>query len=200
MKLIPGDILLIHTFEGILPKTVQKFQMKADAEAGYYNHSARYFGKVDGVDIIFGAEEKDWDDNKGKLKNASACFNPLEIYLNASKYKILVLRSKTSYNEARIQMLMMKWSGAPYDFKNLLGDQLMQYWTGWWWGRKKKNAAKLMLCHELTMKTDNEYSGRFPDWNRGRVADEYRDPSFDHYNLYVHPSGDWWVEKQTIKK
>ena len=171
-----GDIGLLHTEDGVLPKAVQYFQQKVDYKSGYYNHSFIYYG--DGV--ILEAAPKEWIDPetgehiKGKLIHAAANFNTLSIYTDhPDKYEILWLTPKVLCNAKRIQYLMRKWSGTPYDFKNLLGDQIIQYLFGRWWGRNKKIADKLMVCHELVMRIYNEYSGIFPDWNKSRVADIY---------------------------
>lgn len=177
----PGDIILVHTKEGVIPKAVQYFQEKYDKESGRWNHSMRYYGVVDGVHTVLEAAIKEWDDNDGNLTQARACFNPLSNYSShPDKYELLVLTPKMPYNKGVIQRLMMKWEGTPYDYHNLLGDQIVQYLTGWWWGRKKKRAAKKMVCHELTMKVDNEYRGTFSDWNKAKVSDIYWSVCFEH--------------------
>lgn len=182
-----GDTILIHTKYGILPRAVQRFQSKEDKESGYYNHSGKAWVELGVEPEILEAAPKDWDENKGKLIRAGLYFNPLRNYLDPDKYEILILKPVIPYDRPEILEIMKKWEGTPYEMHNLLGDQIIQYIFGWWWGRDEKIAHKLMVCHEGTMKIDNDYSGGrlFENWHRGMIKDIYHEPMFTRHRLII---------------
>jgi hypothetical protein len=181
-----GTIGLIHTENGILPRAVQKFQMKKDAKSGTYNHSFVYIGKWV-RDVMIEAAIKEFEDNQGRMVNAGAYVNPLDIYSDYHKYKTLYLEPAFEVDEDVFMDAVFQWEGTPYDFKNLLGDQILYYTLRWWWGGKNNNRAKnQMVCHELTMNIWNTYWENkypmelvpFPNAHMAQVSDIYYSPFF----------------------
>ena len=68
-----GDILLVHT-NSTMGKIIQKFQMRKDKDAGYYNHSG----------IIYVGKHRTWvaeaSQVKGRKIKAAVVFTPLDEY------------------------------------------------------------------------------------------------------------------------
>lgn len=184
-------IYLIHTKTGVLPRNVQRFQMRLDKESGYWNHSGIVLSSISGT-YIFEASTKDFANNHGRLSRAGAYINPAYIYYNKDNYEILLLEPNDSFwnvldigglhKSYKTEYSTFYLEGTPYDFKNLLGDQIVQYLIGRWIGRTGKAAKKRMVCHELTMNWCNLVAGRdiFPGAHRALVKDIYYSPYFNH--------------------
>lgn len=185
-------IYLIHTKSGVLPRNVQRFQMRLDKESGYWNHSGIALSSISG-EYIFEASTKDFGDNRGRLSRAGAYINPSDIYEGNDNYEILLLEPNDSfwmalgdgadtYKSLKTEWATLYLEGTPYDFRNLLGDQIVQYLIGRWIGRTGRAAKKRMVCHELTMNWCNLVAGRdiFPGAHRALVKDIYYSHYFNH--------------------
>ena len=168
-----GDIILVHSTSKIA-KIIQKFQMKKDKEAGYWNHSGLIFVDESGVYVVEMAEVEGY-----KVK-AATVFTPIAEY---NDRELLILTPKTIVNVVTFKQIVFKYIGIPYDYKNLLIHQVWRLLTGDWIGRNKKKAWKRMICHEFTQKIWDEYAGYFPEWNRGKVYNIYRSKFFKRVKI-----------------
>ena len=169
-----GDILLVHS-QSWLAKIIQKFQMKKDPEAGYWNHSGIIFVDSSGVYVVEAAEIEGY-----KVKSA-VVITPLHEYTNSER-ELLLLSANKEPSE-RFKRIMFKYVGIPYDYKNLVWDQVWRLLKGVWRGRDKEKAWKRMVCHEYVQKVWNEYNGIFPEWNKAMVSEEYHSKDFTHKEI-----------------
>ena len=178
-----GQILLVHSTSK-LAKIIQKFQMRNDPEAGYWNHSGLIWVDPSGVYVVEMAEVKDY-----KVR-ANTVFTPISEYLNSDRELLILTPTKQMMlpgNTERLfqfKRIVYDYIGTPYDYKNLLVHQVWRLLTrGKWIGRKKAKAAKRMVCHEFTQKIWNEHSGIFTDWNEASVARIFNSKHFTHTKL-----------------
>ena len=206
-----GDILLVHT-NSTMGKIIQKFQMRKDKDAGYYNHSG----------IIYVGKHRTWvaeaSQVKGRKIKAAVVFTPLDEYtrryececgwggvpggfnvgidlkckkcgslnvVKSKRYELLLLQQKENawINPGVIEEKMFPLMGIPYDYRNLLFQQIRRLVTGIWVGRGKEKGWKRMVCHEFTQYLWNELWHIFPDYNKGSVSKIYRSPYFVHKKL-----------------
>ena len=176
------SIVLIRTLHGFLPRVVQKVQMKKDPVSGIWNHSGVRV-RYEGVDSIFEASWKEWEENIGKMKNAGAYFNKMSNYLgHPDKYEILEIEIPIDIFQGAILESILKYEGTPYDFGNLLLHQIVYYIWDKWIGRTPDMATKTMVCHEITMNVINEMYDRmgkalpFLNPHQAQVSDIYHKP------------------------
>lgn len=181
-----GDIFLVHT-NSKMGKIIQGFQSKEDPESGKWNHSGIILMAASGAYVVEEAEIEGY-----KLK-AAAIITPLDEYKKRNeahmkeygepRYKFMLLEYKRNYDRLRIERLLFKWVGLPYDYPNLLKHQIVLKLFGWWSGKNKRRAARRMVCHEFTQFIWEKQLGIFPDWNKARVADIYNSKHFIHKPL-----------------
>lgn len=174
-----GDIFLVHS-TSTLARIIQKFQMRNDKEAGYWNHSGILYKSQHGdIYIIEEAEIIGY-----KLR-ASVVFTPIEKYLKSDKTLMVCSRTQEwkGQDAADFEHVLFKYVGIPYDYGNLLVHQIVRLLKGKWIGRKKAKAWKKMVCHEFTMTVWDEFAGIFPERHMARVSDIYRSPHFQHMEL-----------------
>lgn len=169
-----GDIILVHS-ESKIAKIIQKFQMKNDPKAGYWNHSGLIYVAKSGTYVVEMAEIEGY-----KFK-ASTVFTPINEYLESDRE--LLLLSVRAKPQDLFEEIMFKYIGIPYDYKNLLIHQVIRLLTGKWRGRSKSKAWKRMVCHEFTQKIWDEYLGIFPEWNKASIAEIYNSTYFKHYEI-----------------
>lgn len=163
---------------GTLSKIIQKFQMKQDPEAGKWNHT----GII--VDLPAGIYVQEEAEVKGYALRASVVYTPIEEYLR-SDAELLLLTPKNYEADAdpRFMRILLSLVGVPYDYRNLLHDQIIRITRGIWVGRKKERARKRMVCHEMTMTAWDDYAGIFENPHQANVIDIFRSPHFDHIPL-----------------
>lgn len=189
-----GTIICVETREGFLPPAIQYFQKFDDKAAGVNNHTMLYF-KDACLDMVLEGGVKQFDGKKHRQRQARVVFNPLGIYTDyPEKYKLTYLEPVFDFDETLMRRLMFKWEGTPYEFHNLLGDQIIQYlsflWSenGWWIGRKGESAKGKVVCHELAMVIWHELTAEmwgndkalFPEFYRARVSDMFNNKLFIH--------------------
>lgn len=154
------SVVLIHTNDSFLPMVVQKFQSMKNPESGMWNHSGIRV-QMGHLDVIFEASWKEWEDVRGKKKNAGAYLNPFSNYYgicHRDKYSILEIQLPDAILDPYVLYhKILKYEGTPYDFGNLLLHQVVYYTFEKWIGRKAYRAASTMVCHELTMTVLNAY-------------------------------------------
>lgn len=158
-----------------LANIIQKFQMRKDPLAGYWNHSGIIFTHSSGTYVVEAAEVEGY-----KIRSA-VIFTPIEEYLNSDK-ELLLLSAKNPPGE-KFSQIMLKYVGIPYDYKNLVWDQVWRLVAGIWRGRDKERAWKRMVCHEFVQKVWNEYIGIFPDWHKAMISEEFHSTYFYHIEL-----------------
>ena len=177
-----GMILLVHSTSKIA-KIIQKFQMKNDEKAGYWNHSGLIEVASHGVYVHEMAEAP------GRKVIASTVCTPISEYLSRD-CELLVLQPRQQiclpqgterYRD--FMKIIYKYNGTPYDYGNLMLHQIWRLLTGKWIGKSKAKAAKSMVCHEYTQKIWNEHSGIFLNWNQASVANIFNSPHFEHIEL-----------------
>lgn len=168
-----GDILLVHS-ESKLAKIIQKFQMKKDPKAGYWNHS----GIIEVA--AWGVYVREMAEAPGRKVWASTVCTPIEDYINSER-ELLLLTPKVEIDEDgynNFMRIVYKYTGTPYDYGNLAFHQIVRLLTGKWIGKKKAEASKSMVCHEYVQKIWDEYAGIFPEWNRAKVSNIYHSKYF----------------------
>lgn len=171
-----GSILLVHS-TSMMAKIIQWFQMKKDKEAGYYNHS----GLI--VKVWYGTYVVEQAEIMGYKFRASVVWTPINEYLESGRTLLILDPIKDVSKDPDFMQILSLYNGIPYDYKNLLWDQVWRLLRGKWTGRKKKKAWKKMVCHEFSMTVWDEYSGIFPDRHMAKVSDIFRSPHFRHVHL-----------------
>ena len=176
-------------------KAIQQFQSIHDKQAGKWNHSAIHLQTYNDFYVV---EEAPIENRKIK---ASGIITPLMHYTDQipKGMDLLYLVPKFEFNEVALEQILMKHIGVPYDYKSLLGDQIIRTLSRngeFWLGRKGEKAARRMVCHEFVQHVWHEYSKEhmdrilFPDWWKGDVAHEYYSPDFEHKNMIPYPFDD----------
>lgn len=163
-----GDIILVHSTSK-LARIIQKFQMRKDKEAGYYNHSGLVWVDESGTYVVEMAEVR-----KRKVR-ANTVFTPIDEY---GGRELLLLTPIGPIDTIEFKRIVYDYVGTPYDYNNLLRHQVVRLLTGVWIGRKKKKADKRMVCHEFVQKIWDDYSGIFPEWNQAKVSNIYHSTHF----------------------
>ena len=172
-----GTIVFVST-KSWMGRIIQWFQKRADKESGKYNHTGIYLKDVSGDYIVEATQ------SRGNKVRAAVCITPLSSY-SGKKYTLLFKEPTFDYNENYARALIFSWVGVPYDYKNLIVHQMIQYLFGWWLGRKRKKAHKKVVSHEFTMAFWNDMKPvhllnpvLFPDWHKARVRDIYHNKHF----------------------
>lgn len=176
-RLKTGDIILVHTKVGVLPKLIQHFQQKEDLYSGRYNHSVLVYeanGKVYAAEMNYRPHIQ----GIKKFLTASFVFTPIENYTQDDKFELLVLKPKDPVDKQKFGEKLFEFVGTPYDIQNLTSHQRKRIKKGEWKG-KVKNASEELICHELVMTTYQEYRpGYFPKCYEGSVKDIYYSDKF----------------------
>lgn len=189
-----GDIIGVKGTKW-LSKRIQDFQFLADEESYYINHTGIiYIDSVGTVWVIESDYLTDW-----KLK-APVKPTLLSEYMESDAELFLFQFNELldiRYDEGIIIKEIFRWMGYPYDFKNLLGDQIiltLSQWVakkinkpGWelWLGRTNRHKKRL-ICHEYSQLVWNEYSkkligsesGIFEQCNKGKVSEVFNSKYF----------------------
>lgn len=192
-----GTIILVQTLDGFLPKAIQWFQKFDDPVAGVNNHAMLYF-RDSCEDLVLEGGVKKFDDIEMKSRQARVVFNPLSNYTDhPEKYKLTFLEPTFEYDEILMRRIMFMLEGLPYEYHNLLGDQIVQYVSfmlgskkGWWIGRKGMSASGRVICQELaqlpwyllTRQMWGENNALFKDFYRGLVSRVTDTPHFKDIN------------------
>ena len=77
------------------------------------------------------------------------------------EFELLLLQPKERLNESKIESVLLKYVGTPYDYMNLLKHQIVRTLFGWWTGRNKKSSDNMMIRHELSQTVWDELPARF---------------------------------------
>lgn len=165
-----GDIIFIkgHSKRAEL---IRDFQSKRDPEAGQWNHTGILLKTRYGVYVVEAAEVE------GRKLKAAIVVTPLWSYVDQVK-EWKIKEAAFDYSEFDMEQILLKYVGVPYDYRNLLGDQVIRTLTGWYPGRKDLNAWKRMTCHEFTMKAWDEMRGIFPEYYKGDIETIYHSDYF----------------------
>jgi len=170
-----GDVLLVHGTSK-LSKIIQKFQMRKDAAAGYWNHSGIIWVDKSGTYVVEMAEVK------GYKFRGSTVFTPINEYFESDR-EILLLEYKGEIDEVAFRKIVYDYIGIPYDYVNLIWHQPLRILKGIWRGRSVDKAWKKMVCHEFVQKVWHEYKGIFPNWNKAMISEEFHSDKFKHVEL-----------------
>lgn len=180
MEYKTGDIMLIHTFEGVLPKAIRHYQMKEDITAGYYNHSALIYVSHGRTYVA----EMNYKFNVKGIKRfltATLVFTPVEFYLNSAKYRVLLLKPKEPISPDLIGQKILEFVGTPYDIQSLVFHQRKRILQKIWKGSTNYEIAKQQfVCHEFVQTVWQELrGGSFPECYKGNVCDIYYSKFFN---------------------
>lgn len=160
-----GDIILIHTKKGFVPKGIRFFTKC------HYNHSAIVVMSMGELCILEAIE-------RGLMITKT-----LEQYLEETprKREIVVLRPKLGFKVKKhtLYSRLKDIIGRPYDFKSLLYSQLIQQITKKyrWKGARNMKASKHIYCSEACAYA---YPKIFPNWWAISPADIFKSDKFDH--------------------
>ena len=171
-----------------LSKKIQQFQYLADPESGSVNHLFLIYVDKFGTEWAYEADFlKDF-----KLK-AAVKPKKFQEYLDAD-VGLILFRPYFPVDEKKFYDCMQKHVGKPYDYKNLLGDQIILKLSQWvgrkigkpdfeiWLGRNARSTKRL-VCHEYVQLVYNEYNGMFPDHKRAKVSAVYHNINFQKITL-----------------
>ena len=142
-----GDILLIHTKKGFLPKGIRW------ATKCHYNHAALVVKAMGELYILEAVE------------NGFILTKSLEKFLKEipEKREIMGRRPKTqNFTSFRDSYLRIGFIiGNKYDYKSLLWSQLIWQFTKKWRGKRDIKASKRIYCSEACAYA---YYYLFPEW------------------------------------
>ena len=144
-----GDLILVHSKKGIVPKLIRTFSKC------YYNHAAIVVKAMNELYVLEAT-------GRGLLITQS-----LEEYLKEtpSKREILIRRPKRQSEEGILKAYeaLSEIIGNKYDFKSLLFSQFIYQITDEksWKGKKGAKAANKVYCSEAYAYA---YSDLFPKW------------------------------------
>ena len=170
-------------------KVIQKFQMRRDEVAGRWNHTGLIYQSPYDFYLFEQAPIKD-----RKLK-ANSNMTHLQHYTGqvVDGLELLYLIPAFEYNPYYMELLLVEYSGIPYDYTSLLKYQVVRTLFNLWTGRIGKNASKRMVCHEFVMFIWNEYTKRylgfeiFPGWATGNVELMFYSAYFMHEVTLPNP-------------
>lgn len=168
-----GDILLVSG-SSTRARIIQKFQSKHDQASGKWNHSGIIYRSQHGIYVV---EETEIE---GRKLKAASRITPIYKYLENPEYEIKLLTPtrKTAPEPEIFERILFKYIGIPYDYLNLIHDQVIRTLTGKWTGRKRQ-AWKRMLCHEFTMFIWHTYNQElFKEYYKGDVSQIFHSPCF----------------------
>lgn len=160
-------------------RIIQKFQQIRDKKSGIYNHSGILFETAYGYYVV---EQTQIEGRKWK---AAARIRPLAHYtFNPDKYELLFLKPVFPLDLSIFEPILMKYCGVPYDYFNLLHDQVNRTLFNKWIGRVGKKAEKRTICHEHTQFIFNKYDpALFPEYYKGNVSDLFHSIHFKHLQI-----------------
>ena len=161
MDIKEGDIILVHTKKGFIPKGIRYFTKC------HYNHSAivvRAFRTLCVLESV----------GRGFMITKT-----LEEYIEETpeKREILALRAIEKLDKPNFYNRIKDILGHPYDFKSLLYSQLIQQLTKRyiWKGARNVKASKRVYCSEACAYV---YPEIFPNWWAVAPVDIYNEKRF----------------------
>lgn len=153
-----GDIILVHTKKGFIPKAIRLFTKC------HYNHAAlvvEAFGELCIVEAI----------GRGLMITKT-----LKEYLEETPDKrgILVLRASDKLDRSNFYVRLKDIIGHAYDFKSLFYSQVIQQLTKRyrWKGPRNVKASKRLYCSEACAYV---YPNIFPNWWAIAPVDIYKE-------------------------
>ena len=182
MKLQTGDIIGI-TGKKWLSKKIQQFQYLSDPSSGSINHSLLIY--VDKFGQEWAYEADFLKDFKFKAAVKPKLFKE---YTDAD-VGITLFRYQMPVDECRFYNIMQKYVGYPYEYHNLLGDQIILKLSQWigrkigkpnfeiWLG-KNGRSKKRLICHEYVQLCYNDYNGMFPNHKKGMISEVFKNVNF----------------------
>jgi len=184
-QLQTGDIIAVSG-TAWLSKRIQDFQLLVDPESGKMNHSGLIF--MDDDIWVFEADIVEGYKIKAAVKPTL-----LFKYL-VSESELFIFRFKNTYSKKAIKRYMFKYMAVPYEYHNLLGDQIILKLSQWigkkigkpdfeiWLGRKNRTTKRL-ICHEYAQLVWHEFKGIFPDHRKGKISTVVHHPDFEMYEV-----------------
>ncbi len=167
-----GTIILVKG-KSERAETIRKFQSKRDKDAGQWNHSGIV---MNSNGIYYVVQEAEVEGRK--IKAAVVIDTLADVIAHAKEVRYLI--PKIDYSEVQMQAILMKYTGVPYNYGNLVLWQLIRTLTGKYFGRKDDKAWKRMTCHEFTMRAWNDLAGLFPAYYRGDIESIFHNKNFRH--------------------
>ena len=152
----PGDILLVHTKKGFVPRAIRYFTKC------YYNHAAIVVEAMGELCVLEAV-------GRGFMITKT-----YEEYRSESpkKRNYIVMRTKKDvpFNLKDVNTRLKNIIGHPYDYKSLLYSQLINQVTSEWKGVRDIKAEKRIYCSEACAYA---YHHLFPRWWRIAPVDIY---------------------------
>ena len=165
---------------GFQAKAIQKFQAMEDKESAFLNHSWIFVWlTLNGKKELFVLEAGYLPNYKLK---AAVKLTPFRHYQNMDGKCYHFKRRSIEHPKLYLQALA-HYTGTPYDYLNLLRNQIWLKLTGLWVGLSKRPQRKL-ICHEMTMTVENYYAelaGKplpYKDAEKGKVKDIFSSPLY----------------------
>ena len=162
MDIKEGDILLVHTKKGFVPKGIRFFTKC------YYNHAAIVVEAMGELCVLEAVERglmitktlKDY------VKEAPEC------------HDFISLRPKGGVDIDLVNDRLKDIIGSPYDYKSLLVSQLIKQISkkDKWHGKTKGKASKNIYCSEACAYA---YPSVFPEWWKIAPSDIYDSDAFN---------------------
>ena len=175
-KLQTGTIILVSG-NAPLSRAIQKFQCKADARSGIYNHSAIIFNSRHGQYVAEEAEVT------GRKVKAASILTPFSHYLGGD-YNLLALVPGVPIGEVRMEQIILKYLGVPYDYRSTFHDEIIRTLHDKWVGAGHERGWRRMNCHEFVQWIWHCYRpDAFLEYFKGDVADEFYSPLFNHERI-----------------